>query len=88
MVAFAHNTLPENYTSRRPIGAVTRNCAATLGVLEAAWVVCEWRKFRGGIEDEPFNVIMEKETPSGVRVWVVDRDGPESLPVMMLPEDY
>ncbi len=88
MVAIATNTLPANYCLNRPVGLITRNAAATLGAVEAAWVARAWAEFTGGEEDEAFNVIMERTTPSGVRVWVMDRDGPDSLPTMMLPEDY
>lgn len=88
MVATAQPTLPANYTRSRPIGSITRNAAVVLGVVEAAWVVAKWKEFQGGEEDCPFNVIMEVKTPSGVRAWVVDRDGEDSLPMLMLPEDY
>ena len=88
MVALASPTLPANYTRSRPIGSITRNAAVTLGAVEAAWTMAAWRAFQGGPEDQPYNVIMEATTPSGVRVWVVDRDGEDSLPMLMLPEDY
>jgi hypothetical protein len=88
MVALAQPSLPPNYTKKRPIGSITRNAAVVLGAVEAAWVVAKWNAFQGGDEDCPFNVIMEVKTPSGVRAWVVDRNGEASLPMLMLPEDY
>lgn len=88
MVTFA-TTLSPNYTRSRPIGCVTANALNTLHPAELAWVARQWRDFTGGKEDYDFNVICELKTPiSETRVWVVDRDGEESQPMLMLPEDY
>lgn len=82
-------TLSVDYTKMRRIGAVTSNAQATLAPEELAWVLREWAKFTGGPEDEDWNVIMERVTPmTQTRIWVVDRDGTQSVPVLMLPEDY
>ena len=85
----SHSSLTPGYTRHRPIGAMTSNAQATLSPEELIWVMQEWIRFTGGPEDEDFNVIMERNTQiTGTRVWVVDRDGPESRPMLMLPEDY
>ena len=85
----SQSSLTPGYTRHRPIGAMTSNARATLSPEELVWVMQEWIRFTGGPEDEDFNVIMERKTPiTGTRVWVVDRDGPESRPMLMLPEDY
>ncbi len=88
MVAIARNTLPHNYTRNRKIGFITAAIRDTLSPLEQMWIAEEWRNFRGGPEDEIFNVIMERTCPNGTVVWVMDRDGPDSEPIMMLPSDY
>lgn len=87
MVAIAKPTLPRNYTKHRPIAYMTANARASLTVLEMAWIAEEWANFKGGPEDEPYNVIMEVITPNEIRVWVCDRSKEEE-PILMLPEDY
>lgn len=88
MIATA-TTLSRNYTHNRPIGCVTANALNTLHPAELAWVARQWRDFTGGVEDCDFNVICELTTPiSKTRVWICDRDGEDSQPMLMLPEDY
>lgn len=88
MVAFT-TTLSPNYTRMRPIGAVTANALNTLHPADLPWIARQWARFTGGKEDYDFNVICELNTPtSNTRVWIVDRDGEESAPMLMLPEDY
>ena len=82
-------TLTPGYTRRRPIGHLTATCKATLVPEEFVWMIREWQNFTGGEEDSDFNVIMERITPiTHTRVWICDRDGPDSRPLLMLPEDY
>lgn len=82
-------TLSRNYTRNRPIGAITANALNTLHPAELPWILRQWRDFTGGAEDSDFNVICELVTPiSKTRVWVVDRDGEDSQPLLMLPSDY
>ncbi len=82
-------TLSPNYTLRRPIGHMTSSIFDELHPAELAWIVRQWRDFTGGPEDCDFNVICELVTPiSGTKVWVIDRDGEESQPMLMLPSDY
>jgi hypothetical protein len=89
MVAIAQPRLPLNYTKQHPISALTSNARDTLTPEELVWAILEWQAFTGGPEDSPENVIMEKITPvTKVRVWVVDRDGPGGVVMLMLPEDY
>jgi hypothetical protein len=60
-----------------------------LNPLELLWISKMWRNFEGGPEDYDFSVIYELTTPiTNTRIWVVDRDGPESEPMLMLPSDY
>lgn len=81
--------LPAGYTRSRPIFYITANAMAALTHLEIAWVIGEWASFTGGPDDEPYNVLMERTSPQmGIKVWVCDRDGVDSSPMMMLPEDY
>lgn len=83
------HTLSRFYTRMRPIGFMTANARNTLTATELLWIDEQWRAFRGGPEDGPYNVICDLTTPqSGTRVWVMDRDGPDSWPMLMLPEDY
>lgn len=81
-------SLPIRYTRSRPIGTVTASSIASLSNLDLLWIHREWVNFEGGPEDCEHNVIMERTTLSGVRIWVVDRDGPNVPPTLMLPEDY
>jgi hypothetical protein len=87
MVAIAQPTLSPDYTKKRPIGYLTSNAKASLSILDILWITREWLNFQGGPEDYDFSVIMEVTTPTGIRVWVHDRDE-ESKPILMLPEDY
>jgi hypothetical protein len=82
-------TLTPGYTRMRRIGAMTATIGASLAIEEIAWIVQEWSRFEGGPEDCDWNVIMERITPiTGTRIWVMDRDGTKSLPILMLPGDY
>jgi hypothetical protein len=82
------STLPPGYCRNRPIFHISANAMASLTHLEIAWVISEWASFTGGPEDQPYNVIMERTSPQmEIRVWVCDRDGEDSLPILMLPED-
>jgi hypothetical protein len=89
MVAIAKSTLPPKYTTNRPIGYMSQNAKAALDLFELAWIVKELKNFLGGPEDYEFSVIMERTTPhTKTRVWVIDRDGIDSSPMIILPEDY
>lgn len=88
MVALSTPTLSPGYTIRRPIRMMTAAARATLSILEVAWIAREWANFEGAEEDSDLNVIMERITPSGTRVWVMDRDGEDGIVMLMLPEDY
>lgn len=85
----ATKTLSPNYTTKRPIRMTTSNAINTLHPAELIWAMREWTNFEGGPEDSDYNVICELKTPiTQTRIWIVDRDGPESTPMLMLPEDY
>lgn len=85
----ATKTLSPGYTRNRPVRRMTSTVRDILNPLEFLWVSKMWCNFEGGPEDYDFSVIYELTTPiTNTRVWVVDRDGPESEPMLMLPEDY
>ena len=85
----ATKTLSPNYTKGRPIRNITSNCLDVIHPEELLWISHQWRDFEGGPEDYDFSVIYELTTPiTNTRIWVVDRDGPESEPMLMLPSDY
>ena len=85
----ATKTLSQKYTKNRPIRYTTSNALDVLHPSELLWISRQWRDFEGGPEDHDFSMIYELTTPiTKTRVWVVDRDGPESEPMLMLPEDY
>ena len=85
----ATKNLSQNYTLNRPIRYTTSSVLDVLHPSELLWISREWSRHEGGPEDHDYNVILEKVTPiTNTRVWVVDRDGPESEPMLMLPEDY
>lgn len=86
------NTIPADFTAKHPIRLMTSNARHTLSVPEVIWLTLEWLSYRGGEEDSVDengigNVIMERTTPQGNRVWVMNRNHPEPT-VMMLPSDY
>lgn len=84
-------TLPPNYTSSRPVRLMTANLRNELTAIELLWIHQQWRDFRGGPEDMPFNVIYELISPiTQTRLWIVDRDGEEHPDhvIAMLPSDY
>lgn len=82
-------TLSPNYTARRPVRYTTAAALDVLHPAELIWIMRAWHRFEGGPEDRDFNVICELVTPiSNTRVWIVDRDGPDSSPMLMLPSDY
>jgi len=83
------NYLTPGYTQRRRIGSITSNCLATVTTEELAWIGAQWNAYTGSDEDQDYNVIAEFTTPiTDTRVWVFDRDGPDSSPIIMLPSDY
>ena len=83
------SALSPNYTRMRPIGHVTSNALNTLHPAELGWIMREWNNYLGSEEDCDFNVICELVTPiSKTRIWICDRDGPESSPLILLPSDY
>lgn len=82
-------TLSPHYTARRPIRHTTVAALDVLHPAELLWVMRAWLRFEGGAEDCDYNVICELTTPvTQIRVWIVDRDGPDSSPMLMLPSDY
>jgi hypothetical protein len=89
MVALARPILPENYTKSRSIRVITAAARASLTLTDLAFIQRSWLAYRGKGEDEVHNVIMETVAPeSRVRTWVMDRDGPDGLVILMLPSDY
>ncbi len=85
-------TLPPSFTRTHPIKLMTASARATLTLLEILWITKEWDDYRGSEEDSVDqdgvgNVIMDRTTHRGTRVWVMNRSHPEPT-ILMLPEDY
>lgn len=85
----ATKTLSPNYTRNRPVRYMTSNVLDVLHPAELIWVARQWRDFEGGPEDYDFNVIYELISPvTQTKIWIVDRNGEDSFPTLMLPSDY
>jgi hypothetical protein len=84
----ATKTLSPGYTTRRPVRYTTAAALDVLHPAELIWVMREWARFQGGPEDYDYSVIMEKVSPiTHTTIWVMDRGGPESETILMLPSD-